>query len=299
MYAFVTSERFNVLDAKDRDRLENLSKLDEFKAGEEILVSGQAGEWLYLIASGEVDILAKSGSRELTLGKLFPGDVFGELELFADLPADSIRHVARVDTIVRAINKHPLKQELKTHRSLASGLLAVFCRSISEKVRSANEVAVKLGPPAGGLSRPPPAYGPQGRPPHLNEEEASWLAVLGQKLDASEGEVVVEEGDTSRSFYVIEKGDMEVRKKAAGGPDRTLATLGTRDMFGFMAFVDGKPRSASVVAVKACELAKVEPDMLEKATHLNFTVSFKFLGTLCGVLGRTYRDTANSILARA
>jgi hypothetical protein len=43
----------------------------------------------------------------------------------------------------------------------------------------------------------------------------------------------------------------------------------------------------------------VDPDMLEKATHLNFTVSFKFLGTLCGVLGRTYRDTANAILARA
>jgi CRP-like cAMP-binding protein len=98
---------------------------------------------------------------------------------------------------------------------------------------------------------------------------------------------------------VIEKGDMEVRKKAAGGPDRTLATLGTRDMFGFMSFVDGKPRSASVVAVKSCELAKVEPDVLEKATHLNFTVSFKVLGTLCGVLGRTYRDTANTILARA
>ena len=123
--------------------------------------------------------------------------------------------------------------------------------------------------------------------------------MLGQKVAASEGEVVVSEGDTSRSFYVIEKGDMEVRKKAAGGPDRTLATLGTRDMFGFMAFVDGKPRSASVVAVTPATLSKVEPDVLEKATHLNFTVSFKFLGTLCGVLGRTYRDTANQILATA
>ncbi len=299
MFAFVTSERFAVLDAKDRDRLEALSKLDEFKSGEEILVSGHTGEWLYLIAAGGVDIRAKAGGGEITLGQLGPGDIFGELEAFADLPADSVRHVARIDTIVRAINKHPLKQELKTHRSLASGLLAVFCRSISEKVRSANEVAVKLGPPPGGASRPPaPGSGAQ-RPSHLNEEEAGWLAVLGQKVGANEGEVVVAEGDTSRSFYVIEKGDMEVRKKAAGGPDRTLATLGTRDMFGFMAFVDGKPRSASVVAVKACELSKVEPDVLEKATHLNFTVSFKFLGTLCGVLGRTYRDTANSILARA
>ena len=300
MFAFVTSERFNLLDEKDRDRLEALSKLDEFKAGEEILVSGHTGEWLYLIASGGVDIRAKGPSgQEMTLAQLHPGDLFGELEAFADLPAESIRHVARADTIVRAINKHPLKQEMKTHRSLASGLLAVFCRSISEKVRSANDVAIQLGPPPPGASRPPPAYGPSGRPPHLNEEEAAWLSVLGQKIIANDGETVVAEGDTSRSFYVIEKGDMEVRKKAPGQPDRTLATLGTRDMFGFMSFVDGKPRSASVVAVKPCDLAKIEPDVLEKATHLNFTVSFKFLGTLCGVLGRTYRDTANSILAHA
>ena len=299
MFAFVTSERFHVLDAKDRDRLEGLSKLDEFKAGEEILVSGHTGDWLYLIASGGVDIRARGASGELTLGQLGPGDIFGELEAFAELPVDSVRHVARVDTIVRAVNKHPLMQELKAHRSLASGLLAVFCRSISEKVRSANDVAIRLGPPSTGLSRPPPAYGPSGRPPHLNEEEAAWLAVLGQTIEAGEGQVVVAEGDTSRSFYVIEAGDMEVRKRAPGLPDRTLAHLGKRDMFGFMAFVDGKPRSASVVATKTSALSRVEPDVLEKATHLNFTVSFKFLGTLCGVLGRTYRDTANSILAHA
>jgi CRP/FNR family cyclic AMP-dependent transcriptional regulator len=88
---------------------------------------------------------------------------------------------------------------------------------------------------------------------------------------------------------------LEVRKHAGAGDDRTLATLGPRDMFGIMAFVDGKPRSASVVASSAVALSRVEADVLEKATHLNFTVSFKFLGTLCSVLGRTYRDTVHSI----
>jgi CRP-like cAMP-binding protein len=300
MFAFVTSERFNVLDAKDRDRLETLSKLDEFKPGEEILVSGHSGEWLYLIASGGVDIRAKGKSGEIILCQLGPGDIFGEAEAFADLPEGSLRHVARGDTIVRAVNKHPLKQELKTHRSLASGLLAVYCRSISEKVRAANEVAIKIGPQS-GLSRPPaPASAAAGRPPHLTEEEASWISLLGQEVAANEGETIVVEGESSRSFYVIAKGRMEVRKKTKPGePDRTLATLGDRDMFGFMAFVDGKPRSASVVAVSPATLSKVEPDVLEKATHLNFTVSFKFLGTLCSVLGRTFRDTANAIVALA
>jgi CRP-like cAMP-binding protein len=296
MPAFSTSERFSLLDAKDRDRLDALAKLDRFEAGQEILVNGRGDEWVFLIAEGKVEIRAARDGGEVALGLLQPGDLFGELEAFAELPAGTLRYVAAADTIVRAVNKHPLKHELKAHRSLASGLLAVYCRSISEKVRLANEVAVKVAPPPPGISRPPPSGA---RAPHLTEEEAAWIGVLGQKLAAAEGETVVAEGETTRSFYVIENGEMEVRKRAGDRPDLALARLHARDMFGFMAFVDGKPRSASVVAVTPARLAKVDPEMLEKATHLNFTVSFKFLGTLCGVLGRTYRDTANAIRAAA
>jgi len=299
MPAFSTSERFSLLEPKDRDRLDALSKLDRFDAGQEILVNGKGNEWVYLIAEGKVEIRAAGGAGEVVLGELGAGDLFGELEAFADLPAGTLRYVAAADTIVRAVNKHPLKQELKSHRSLASGLLSVYCRSISEKVRLANEVAVKLAPPPPGISRPPPPAQAGGRASHLTEEEAAWIGVLGQKLAAAEGETVVTEGETTRSFYVIENGEMEVRKRAANRPDLALARLAARDMFGFMAFVDGKPRSASVVAVAPSQLAKVDPEMLEKATHLNFTVSFKFLGTLCAVLGRTYRDTANAIRAAA
>jgi CRP/FNR family cyclic AMP-dependent transcriptional regulator len=287
MIAFSKSERFAVLDERDRDRLDALAKLDEFEDGEEVSASGRPSEWLSLIVSGGVDLRGKGHSGEITLAQLQPGDIFGELETFADLP-DGVRHLARGKTVVRAIDKHVLKHELKVHRSLASGILAVYCRSISEKVRAANEV---LSRERVSQSTPPPAE----RPPHLSVEEVAWLSVLGHAVEAAEGESVVREGDTSRSFYVVKKGDLEVRKKAAAGDDRTLATLGPLDVFGIMAFVDGKPRSASVVARSPAQLARVESDVLDKAAELNFTVAFKFLGTLCSVLGRTYRDTVHSI----
>jgi CRP-like cAMP-binding protein len=290
MIAFVTSERFAFLDAKDRDRLEALAKLDQFSDGQEVSATGTPSEWLSLIVSGGVDLRTRASDGEITLAQLGPGDIFGELETFADLP-EGVRHVARGETIVRAINKHPLKQELKIHRSLASGLLAVYCRSISEKVRAANEVATGR---ASELSRPPPPLGT--RPPHLTAEEVAWLSVLGQAVQAASGDVVVREGETSRSFYVVASGELEVRKRAPAGDDRTLATLGPNDMFGIMAFVDGKPRSASVIARSEVALSRVEADLLEKAAHVNFTVSFRFLGTLCSVLGRTYRDTVDGIV---
>lgn len=298
MHAFATSERFATLDAKDRDRLEALCKLDAFSPGTEILSSDTPGDWLYLIAAGDVEVRAKTPSGEVVLGDLRPGDLFGELEGFAHLP-DGVRHVAREDTIVRAIPKNPLKQELRQHRSLATGLLSVYARSISEKVRSASDVAARF--PAPQSSRPPQAHqpgaqnGPLGRPPHLTLEETVWLAVLGQSLEVQPGEAVVSEGETSRSFYVVERGLLDVKKKTPAG-EVTLAQLADGDLFGFMAFVDGKPRSASVVAQSVCQLTRVEPDALQKATQLNFTVGFKFLATLCGVLGRTYRDTAVKVM---
>ena len=303
MHSFSTSKRFANLEPRDRDRLEALSKLDQFAAGAEILTSEKPAEWLSLIADGEVEMRALSPRGEIVFARLLPGDLFGELEGFAHLPG-GVRHVAVRDTIVRAIPKSPLLQELRSRRQLASGMLSVYCRSISEKLRAANEVAARL-PREPGVSRPPlveattpqdPKAGPLGRAPHLSAEESGWLAVLGQARSAAAGEVIIAEGEESRSFYVVEKGLLEVRKQL-GGEARVLAQLADRDLFGFMAFVDGKPRSASVVALAPCSLVRIEQSALEKALRLNFTVSFKFLGTLCSVLGRTLRETTQKVIS--
>ena len=50
-----------------------------------------------------------------------------------------------------------------------------------------------------------------------------------------------------------------------------------------------------MVALTPCKLVRVEADALEKSLGLNFTVAFKFLGTLCGVLGKTLHDTVERI----
>ena len=294
MHAFATSERFAHLDRKDRDRLEAISKLDEFGPGEEILAAGHPNDSICLVVSGLIEVRAKTRRGEAVLCQLRPGDLFGEVEAFATLP-EGVRYTAREDTIVRAVPKNPLRHELLAHRSLAVGLLHAYSRSISEKLRAANEIVSRPDAFAGdGVAI---SSGAAERAPHLSEDEAAWLALLGHELSASPGQPVVEEGEATRSFFLVREGELEVRKKLSGGKDRTLARLGPRDLFGFMAFVDGKPRSASVVAATSAQLAKVDPDALEKAIHLNFTVGFKFLGTLCGVLGRTYEETVRQVIA--
>jgi len=101
MFAFVTSERFNLLEAKDRDRLEMLAKLDEFKAGQEISASGKPVEWLCLIAAGGVDVRAKTKSGEVTLVELGPGDIFGEVPITLGMPFPAGYRAAEASRIMR------------------------------------------------------------------------------------------------------------------------------------------------------------------------------------------------------
>lgn len=291
MPSFSDSELFAKLDARDRDRLEALAKLDRFDAGQQILAGGEKSEWLSLIVTGGVDLRARVGDREVVLASLGPGALFGEVETFGELPP-AVRHVARIETFVRAIPKNPLRAELRAHPQLAAGLLFAYCRSISEKIRPASEAAARNAPLAGPtMSRPP--TGP--RATHVTQEEARWLSLLGQRVELQAGEVAVSEGDQTRSFFLLERGAAEVRKRTPQG-DKMLAALGPGDLFGIMAFVDGKPRSASVVMTDGGSCIRVEPDVLDRAAGMNFTVSFKFLGTLCGVMARMLCETARQVV---
>lgn len=71
---------------------------EDFGPGEVIFREGDPGRHVYVIRSGTVEILAKrpDGSREV-IGRLYPGDHFGELALLSDVPRTAtIRTVTAV-----------------------------------------------------------------------------------------------------------------------------------------------------------------------------------------------------------
>ncbi len=297
MISFSNSERFAQLDAVDCERLEVLTKLDQFAPGEEVLAAGRPSEWLSIICAGAIELcLPGPDGREVLLARLGPGDIYGELETFADLPP-GMRHVARGATLVRACPKGPLKQELRARRTLATGLLFAYCRSISEKIRAADDqlAALRALHPTA-----PPSGSSTARASHLTDEERAWLSLLGQPQALPAETTVVREGDQTRSFYVLEAGEVEVCKAAPDGRQLALARLGPGDLFGMLSFLDGRPRSASVTSTAAgVHCIVIDASALDKALTVSFTVAFRFLGTLCRILGRTFSETAGQIAALA
>jgi CRP-like cAMP-binding protein len=83
------------------------------------------------------------------------------------------------------------------------------------------------------------------------------LAELCADVDLDAGEVLFREGELGDSLYVIVRGRVAVEK--AGG---RLAELGPGECVGELAALDWEPRSATVVAIGACELLRLERDDL-------------------------------------
>lgn len=66
------------------------------------------------------------------------------------------------------------------------------------------------------------------------------------------GETIIEKGSKGDCMYVILEGEVDVKID-----DQSIYTIGAGEIFGEMALIDEKPRSADVIAKTDCRLAKV------------------------------------------
>jgi CRP-like cAMP-binding protein len=79
------------------------------------------------------------------------------------------------------------------------------------------------------------------------------VANLLEEVDVSEHETIFTQGDPGDSLYVIVDGKVRVHDG-----ERLLNYLGERDVFGEMALLDPEPRLASVTAVEATRLFRLD-----------------------------------------
>ena len=109
----------------------------------------------------------------------------------------------------------------------------------------------------------------------LDEDELSRLADRFQERTVPEGDVVVEEGSTGTSFFVIAEGAATI---SVGGDMK--ATVGPGDSFGEMAVIDEDVRSASVVAATDLRLYFLTPWEFRPFVREQPEVAWKLLQSL-------------------
>jgi CRP/FNR family transcriptional regulator len=106
----------------------------------------------------------------------------------------------------------------------------------------------------------------------LPREFAGKLLAGERMLKLREGETLFERGDAGDGCYWLRRGVLAVCVASATGEQRILAILGPGAIVGELAMIDGLPRSASVQAVRDCELTFVSraafTDMLRRHPDL-------------------------------
>lgn len=101
------------------------------------------------------------------------------------------------------------------------------------------------------------------------------------------GQVIFEEGDLGLTMYVIESGDVEIRKKF-GREDRVLALLGKGDFFGEMCMLEDEvPRSATAIAKTEVEAVMIDRSAFTFILKHNPEITIRIMRKLVGRLRQT------------
>lgn len=91
------------------------------------------------------------------------------------------------------------------------------------------------------------------------------LASGATRRDLVAGETLFEEGDDGRYLFLVERGRLEVRKRAASGRDVAVRQMVAGEVGGVTTAVSEKRRSATLVAVAPCSVVMIPKHVVTDA----------------------------------
>ncbi|HET7684813.1 MAG TPA: cyclic nucleotide-binding domain-containing protein, partial [Candidatus Limnocylindria bacterium] len=144
---------FAELPQPDLERLCQISEPVRLDPGDALIREGEPGDALYVVISGELDVVRGGGADEVALARVGPGSVQGEMALLEERPRNA---TARAVTAVEALRiPGPAMLELLATRPEAS--LAIVRTTLArlrstEALLAQRERLASLGTLAAGLA---------------------------------------------------------------------------------------------------------------------------------------------------
>ena len=111
----------------------------------------------------------------------------------------------------------------------------------------------------------------------LSDNEVAVVSSVVRKQDFKLGDTIFKESEDGQSLYIIRKGEVKACKTAPDGELFTLTIMKDGDIFGEMSFLDGRPRSATIVAVSDIEAYVIEKKDFETLVDGNPRIIYKLL----------------------
>jgi CRP-like cAMP-binding protein/sugar phosphate isomerase/epimerase len=281
----ISGALFGTLNNEHLDQI--FSDTKAYRKGDVICRQHTPGQEMYYIKEGEVTVLIDDTS----LATLRPGEIFGEISLFYNVDRTATivaaTDLARIgvldrkgfesllltgqphtyDLIYRLYNILPERlRNLNEKYRTAFNALYLFLKGEEDKPVMPREVEIALRPKGELL-------------PTITPEEALGVFRVIRLLDPYS--VVFAEGDTGDGAYMILDGKVKVVTFSEHWNEITLGELGRGDIFGEMALIDDKPRSASIVATTPCKLAFVDKKSFNDYLMGKSDLAFRIMANIC------------------
>ena len=114
----------------------------------------------------------------------------------------------------------------------------------------------------------------------LNQETLERVKNITTERKYPKGSMIILEEEYGDKLFIVKEGTVKITRVNDEGKEVILALLGSSEIFGEMAILDGESRSANVLAQENCNLIVVSSGDFIEILKDNFKVSFALMSEL-------------------
>ena len=285
IYQNISGALFGRINKENLDQIFYRTKT--FNRGDVIFDQNSTGAEMYYIKKGDA-IAVVDGIDLATLGE---GEIFGEMSLFYDikrvatvkanmdnttlgiLPRDEFEDILvnnrryAYDLIYRLFNILPQRlRNLNEKYKMALITLKHFLESDLERVKRLEDIISESKFIKTSL------HG-------ISSNDIEKLFPVDKSFDINEG--IFAEGDKGNGAYIILDGKVRVISFTSDFKEILLGELGSGQIFGEMALIDNKPRSASVITVAPTKVAFMSRKQFDNLVQAKSDLAYRFMSAVC------------------
>jgi CRP/FNR family transcriptional regulator, cyclic AMP receptor protein len=293
-------------------RLSKFARVDGYPSGDYVFREDERSMDFYVVKDGRIEIRKETPFGPQILGALGPDTIFGEMN-FIDRTHRSSDALAVDNSACYTFSFSALDQMMDEDKEMAVGLHWAFWRSLTEKVRDANE-QLKLffqedAKKGGGRKRAEGKRETQQvtvksedkvdlfKERGLSAAEMKLLATFSSEERFREGSMIFREGERGDKLFIVLDGRVRISKFIPGVGEEALAVLDRGDFFGEMALIDDKPRSADAKAHEQdATVLSIDRATLNEILSMDPHASLQFLNLLCRMISRRLREINDKIV---
>ena len=119
------------------------------------------------------------------------------------------------------------------------------------------------------------------------------IVAISAEIHFTNGQIIFQKGDISDSLLAVLDGQIRISTSSMDGKEIVLNTIHQGEMFGEIAFIDGRERSAMATAIGDCTLLSIRHDDFMPFLKSNPEIAIELLIVLC----KKVRETSDRVEA--